>query len=72
MIEPEVGQTYVVHHSRKGTFTVRMLAVYDDWIEGEVVDGEVKYLARPYGESGEKVSMRRSLVSLEATDAPTE
>ncbi len=36
---PVVGAVYVVDHSRKGRFTVRVLSVSDIWLTGEIVEG---------------------------------
>jgi hypothetical protein len=53
---PEVGKTYIVKHSRKGTWRARVLVVGSPWIEVEVLDP---------GWAGGKLLVRDSLVTFE-------
>lgn len=43
---PEVGATYDVRHSRKGTFRMRALSVHGEWLTGVIVDGVAKAIMR--------------------------
>jgi len=56
-----VGRVYRVHHSRKGTFTMRILTVDDEWVSGELVDGIANAIV-PYNVRGpgEKLTIRDS------------
>lgn len=56
---PEVGKLYEIRHSRKGTFTGKLLSIDGEWADIEIVRGvaraimdyNIKY-------EGEKVTIR--------------
>ena len=57
----EVGKTYRVSHSRKGTFDMRMTFVGDEWADGMIVKGRAKaMLPHNERETGEKITVRIS------------
>jgi len=64
----ETGKTYKVHHSRKGTFTMRITKDDGGWVEGVIVDGEAKYLTETNRVGGEAISIRKSLCSFKKID----
>lgn len=62
MIEDiQVGKTYKINSSRKGTFTARLTMVDDTWATGVIVSGKASAML-PYNEreEGEEVTVRRS------------
>lgn len=65
---PEVGKTYVVRHSRKGTFTARVKAVHGDFATLEIVSGTARAMLA-YNERGvgEEVDVRLSLATFSNT-----
>lgn len=62
---PEVGKTYEVRHSRKGTFVMTVTALDGIWLTGTIVDGISKALL-DYNvrETGEEIAVRNSLCYL--------
>jgi len=38
----EIGKTYKIHHSRKGNAVVQIVGICGEWIDCEVVTGELK------------------------------
>lgn len=62
--KPEVGKTYRVSHSRKGTFNMKMTSVGDEWAEGTIVKGRAGALLH-YNEkeTGEEITVRISFCS---------
>ena len=60
-VEPVVGETYNVYHTRKGRFVMRVDAVRGEWVDGEVVRGTAKAML-PYNKraAGEGIVVRRS------------
>lgn len=63
---PEVGKTYAVRHSRKGTFTAKVHAVNGEWADLEVVAGRADaILPENRAEKGEGVTVRLSHCSFE-------
>lgn len=56
------GNTYIVRHMRKGTFTGRLIYHDEDWARFEIVAGRTKAMLA-YNEAGvgEEVTVRRSL-----------
>jgi putative AlgH/UPF0301 family transcriptional regulator len=59
----ENGQTYIVNHSRKGTFGLRVDSQDDEWLHGEVVGGVAKAIM-DYNvkETGEPITVRKCLI----------
>ncbi len=58
----EVGKTYLVNHSRKGTFTARMTRVDDTWATGVITGGHAgAMLDYNDRDKGEEVTMRLTL-----------
>jgi len=57
----EVGKTYRVIHSRKGTFDMRIASFNDEWAEGVIVKGSAKAMM-DYNEkeTGENITVRIS------------
>ena len=58
-MKPEIGKTYDVNHSRKGKFRIRVTAVTETWVEGEILHGVagaiMDYNTRG---AGEKITVR--------------
>lgn len=69
---PEVGKTYRVRHSRKGTFVLRVTGRSDEWVSGVIVSGKASAML-PYNEvfKGEELTMRTSFCTFtpEASNA---
>lgn len=42
LLEPEVGQTYRLVHTRKGTFQVKVLALDSEWVDVQITGGKAK------------------------------
>lgn len=59
VLEPTVGQVYRVVHPRKGRFTARVVGVYEEWIDLEIVSGRASAMCA-YNErtAGESVRVR--------------
>jgi hypothetical protein len=55
MIEVEAGKCYVVHHARKGGFTVRIDEVRGTCIEDTITKGVANYISEPNRGPGEKI-----------------
>lgn len=55
----EIGKTYLVSHSRKGRFTVKVTDQCDTWTTGIIVSGETQAML-DYNKSfeGEEVTFR--------------
>ena len=61
MANPEVGKTYEVNHARKGEFVLAITAVNDEWITGNLIEGEPRYLLDCNKRiKGEELTIRRS------------
>lgn len=59
---PQAGKTYTVKHSRKGTFTMRVLDVAGEWVHGVIVAGRANaMLEYNERETGEDITVRDSL-----------
>lgn len=59
---PEVGVTYLVTHSRKGTFRLCVTKVQGEWADGYITDGHASAANPDNARSeGEKVEVRASL-----------
>lgn len=73
VVNPEVGQTYRVKHSRKGIFEMRVTGVDKDWAHGVITDGFAGAIL-PYNERevGEDITVRRSFCVFSAAPTPTE
>jgi len=61
MIEPKVGKTYRVYHSRKGRFEVRIDKIDDDCVDCTIVKGEAVFLASDNRSVGESITMRKTM-----------
>ena len=63
---PEVGKTYTVRHSRKGTFKAIVRSVDEEWADLEVVAGRADAIMPDNrAEKGESVTVRLSMCSFE-------
>lgn len=60
-MEPIVGKTYEVTHSRKGTFNLRVTGMDDEWVNGTIVAGSAEFFTEENREAGEVITLRRSL-----------
>lgn len=62
--KPEVGKIFIVNHSRKGKFTMKVTSVKEEWAEGLVVDGYAKAVM-DYNEKyiGDIITVRISMCS---------
>jgi hypothetical protein len=55
----EVGGKYVVRHTRKGRFSVRIDAISGEWIECTIIGGRAgAMLSYNERETGEKITLR--------------
>ena len=65
----KVRSVYRMSHSRKGNATVKIIAIYGEWIDVEIVQGSVKGIgAGSYRETGDTLRVRESLTSFKAVD----
>lgn len=57
---PEVGKTYEVRHSRKGTLTIKVQALKDEWVTGELISGKERLMSSESTpkEPGESITLR--------------
>ena len=59
----ELNKVYDITHSRKGRFFVRIESEDDEWVTGEIVSGTASALLdHNVKETGEKITMRKSLI----------
>lgn len=60
----EVGKIYKVTHSRKGSFSLKVVAINDEWIEGVIYNG-VAGAMMEYNVKleGEEITVRESFLS---------
>lgn len=60
----EVGKTYRVQHSRKGTFILRVTSQTDEWVTGTIMEGTAKaMLDYNVKEAGEDITLRLSFIN---------
>ena len=61
----DAGKTYLIRHSRKGTFAARVVEVRDEWADVIVVAGKAS-AAMSYNEAevGDALTVRRSFCTL--------
>lgn len=59
----EDGQTYIINHTRKGTFGMRVDSQDEVWLHGEVVSGTAQAMM-DYNvkEKGEKITVRKCFI----------
>lgn len=59
----EDGNTYIINHTRKGVFGMRVDRQDDEWLHGEVVGGVAKAIM-DYNvkEKGEAITVRKCLI----------
>ncbi len=60
------GQTYVINHSRKGSFTVTVTHEDDEWVTGTIASGQPRFASQDsyaYAEKGESITLRKSLIT---------
>ena len=69
---PEVGKEYEIRHSRKGTFTGRVLGVHDGFAEVEITGGEPRHVSREAAQVdvGDCISIRDTLSYLIPVEVP--
>lgn len=68
-VPPKVGKHYRIEHSRKGTFTCKIISVDDEWAEIEIIEGEAKAMsAGGSRRAGEWVTVRASQSQLFSVD----
>lgn len=60
MQKPEIGKTYRIEHSRKGSFTGKVTAINGEWIDVEITAGKARNMASEANEVGEVVRLRDS------------
>ena len=66
MAEYIIGQTYIVNHTRKGKFAMRVTEQDDEWIVGVIVSGTANALIRDNVRGkGEEITVRKSLLTLQ-------
>lgn len=55
----EVGKVYDCHHSRKGTFRMRVDSIDGEWISGIVADGVAEAaMSYNFKHKGDKITVR--------------
>lgn len=60
----EVGKTYRVQHSRKGTFILLVTSKTDEWVTGTIMEGTAKaMLDYNVREAGEDITLRLSFIN---------
>ena len=60
----EVGKTYLINHSRKGTFVAKIKSNDDTWTTGRIVEGQTEALMQcNVQDVGEDVTFRTRLVN---------
>lgn len=59
----ENGKTYIINHSRKGTFGLHVESQDDEWLYGYVAGGTAKAIM-DYNvkETGERIAVRKCLI----------
>lgn len=65
MSELTVGKTYYVRHSRKGSFSAKLVANYPDTAVLEIVMGTAAYISCADAAPGDEISVRKSLCHFE-------
>lgn len=67
--ELEVGQTYRVNHTRKGTFTIRLDHFDQEWATGYIVEGAADAMLE-YNkvEAGEPITFRKTFATFTKVD----
>lgn len=59
----ENGKVYIINHSRKGTFGMRVDSQDEEWLTGEVVGGTAKAIMEyNVKEKGEEITVRKNLI----------
>ena len=63
----EIGKTYDVTHSRKGTFALRVQSQDDEWVTGIILDGKANAMM-DYNKKlpGEEITIRKSFCKFES------
>jgi len=58
------GSTYLISHTRKGRFFMRVTGQFDEWLSGVVVAGTAKaMLDYNVKEAGDEVTLRKSFIT---------
>jgi hypothetical protein len=65
------NKTYIVDHSRKGLFTIRVESVEGEWVGGVIVSGKANALCESnIKRIGEKILIRKSLCKFTEVKKP--
>lgn len=60
----QVGATYLISHTRKGRFFMRVTGQCDEWLSGVVVAGTAKaMLDYNVKEAGDELTIRKSFIT---------
>ena len=63
-MEVLIGKIYQVNHKRKGAFKIKVISIYDKYIDGIVIEGKVDAILKEDRKfKGEKVTINRKFCS---------
>lgn len=63
-ITPEIGKTYKVVHSRKGTFSLRVTSISGTSLTGVIADGKARFINDDDREVGDELTIASTLCTL--------
>jgi len=70
MVEIEDGKEYIITHTRKGMFAMRVDSQDDTWVNGVIVGGATStMMAYNEKEKGDNLSIRREFI-MQAIEQP--
>ncbi|MCE9567414.1 MAG: hypothetical protein K8U57_35890 [Planctomycetes bacterium] len=59
----DIGETYIINHSRKGIFGLKVTGQDGEWLHGVVAGGTAKaMLGYNFREAGEEITVRKSQI----------
>lgn len=61
-----VGNTYVITHRRKGTFTGKIVLIDGEWIDVEITQGTAHFLSDADAGPGDVITVRNGLITVRA------
>ena len=67
MFPVEIGKEYDVHHSRKGTFRIRVNDLSDSMIDATITQGKARYVSEPDRGPGDHICLDRNFPGLVLT-----
>lgn len=59
----KIGKEYKVDHSRKGVFTMEIIEIRDEWVDGIITGGKAHYTSfeNPHRYAGDPITVRSTL-----------